>query len=296
MNENHIALFKDLTILYVEDDDFLREKLESIFKKLFKNVLTACDGKEGFDLFLQNYQNENRVDVIVSDINMPTLNGLEMLRKIREYDKDIPTIFLTAHSESHFLLEAIELHVSEYITKPLNIQILFEKIHKAYLPFYQKEILKKQNRELEQLNNQILNDQKRMKESYDLFNKHTITSETDINGVITYVSKPFLDVSGYKESELIGQNHNIVRDEFMSNDTFENMWKTIRSKNIWRGELKNKKKNDGYYWVESIVFPLFDNKEQIIGYKSISIDITDTKKVDEILRALIDTNEIELEF
>ncbi len=67
-----------------------------------------------------------------------------------------------------------------------------------------------------------------MESVYELFNKYTITSETDLQGRITYVSDPFLEISGYTKEELLGKDHNIVRHEDMPKEAFKQMWKTIK--------------------------------------------------------------------
>ena len=120
----------------------------------------------------------------------------------------------------------------------------------------------------------------------DLFNKYTITSETDVKGLITYVSQPFIDISGYSKEELLGCNHRLIRHTDMKDDVFKEMWRIITNKQIWSGEVKNRKKNGGYYWVESVVFPIISG-DKIVGYKSIRVDITARKKEGEILNSLM---------
>ena len=120
----------------------------------------------------------------------------------------------------------------------------------------------------------------------DLFNKYTITSETDVNGTITYVSQPFVDISGYSKEELLGSNHRLIRHPDMPDSVFKQMWDTITNKQIWSGEVKNRKKDGGYYWVDSVVFPIMKGDE-IIGYKSIRVDITAKKAAQEVLNNLL---------
>ncbi|MFA6788109.1 MAG: PAS domain S-box protein [Arcobacteraceae bacterium] len=74
------------------------------------------------------------------------------------------------------------------------------------------------------------------------------------------------------------------------------MWKTIKSKSIWRGEVKNRKKDGNFYWVDSIVFPILNHQQEIIGYKSIRIDITDKKKLSGMLGDLLTNEEMILKF
>ena len=142
----------------------------------------------------------------------------------------------------------------------------------------------------------LKNEQVRMDLLYDLFNTYTITSETDTKGIITYVSQPFLDISGFTKEELIGKHHSIIRHEDMPKEAFEEMWKTIKAKNVWRGEVKNKTKEGGFYWVDSIVFPILNHRQEIEGYKSIRIDITDKKKLNGMLDDLLTNEEMILKF
>ena len=103
-------LLKRLTLLYVEDDDVIRNELSQLLANFFSNVLVAKDGKEGLRSYLEN---QDHIDIILTDVNMPELNGIDMIKKIRGIDKKIPIIFATAHSDTEFLAEAIKLRVQE---------------------------------------------------------------------------------------------------------------------------------------------------------------------------------------
>jgi DNA-binding response OmpR family regulator len=114
------------TLLCVEDDKEALEDTVYLLKRHFNKVYSAIDGKEA----LESY-NLNQPDIILLDINIPYINGLEVASKIREDNKTIPIIFLTAHSEKEKLLKAINLHVESYIIKPFKISELKENIVKA---------------------------------------------------------------------------------------------------------------------------------------------------------------------
>ena len=115
-----------------------------------------------------------------------------------------------------------------------------------------------------------------------VIDEHVLTSTTDTKGNITSVSQAFCDISEYSKDELIGTNHSLIRHEDMTNETFDEIWSTISKGNIWKGEIKNKKKNGGYYWVDATVSPVFDDKKRIIAYTAIRHNITDKKKIEEI--------------
>ncbi len=126
-----------------------------------------------------------------------------------------------------------------------------------------------------------------IKYEHNIFNTYMITSETDKRGFITYVSKPFIDISGYTKDELIGKNHNMVRHPDTPSETFKEVWETIKAKKIWRGEIKNLKKDGSIYWVISIIFPKLDYNDEITGYKSMRIDITNSKKLEESVKKVL---------
>lgn len=95
-----------------------------------------------------------------------------------------------------------------------------------------------------------------------------IVSKTDLKGRITYVNQDFLEISGFAESELIGEPHNIVRHPDMPAAAFEDLWSTVRSGAPWRGIVKNRCKNGDFYWVEATITPLSE-KGSVVGYMSV---------------------------
>ena len=112
--------------------------------------------------------------------------------------------------------------------------------------------------------------------------KHVITSSTNTDGIITEVSQAFSEISGYSKEELIGQNHNIVRHLDMPIELYEDLWDTVTQGKIWCGEVKNRTKKGGSYWVDVTITPNVDLYGNISGYTAIRQDITDRKKVEEI--------------
>lgn len=116
----------DLTLLYVEDDKEALEDVVFLLKRYFDEIYTASNGEEGLALFTKN-----SIDIVLLDINMPKINGLELASKIREVDENIPILFLTAHSETQKLLSAINLQAISYLIKPFNVDELRDSVLKA---------------------------------------------------------------------------------------------------------------------------------------------------------------------
>jgi len=117
---------KDIQLLYVEDDDNIRKVYERYLKRKVKNLFVAINGQEGFDLYVKH-----KPDLIVTDIKMPIMDGLEMSRKIRTLDNMIPIIVTTAHTETEFFQEAITIGVNTFLLKPVDMVELANKINDA---------------------------------------------------------------------------------------------------------------------------------------------------------------------
>ncbi|MGJ0301263.1 bifunctional diguanylate cyclase/phosphodiesterase [Aliarcobacter cryaerophilus] len=124
-------------------------------------------------------------------------------------------------------------------------------------------------------------EKKDLKHSYNFLleykkaiDESSIVSKTDKNGLITFVNKKFCEISGYEEDELIGKSHNIVRHPSMTKEFFNNLWKTITNKEIFKGVIVNKKKNGLVYYVDTTIIPILDENKNIEEFITIRHDIT----------------------
>lgn len=105
-----------------------------------------------------------------------------------------------------------------------------------------------------------------------------IVSRTDLKGNITYANETFALISGYTQDELIGKPHNIVRHPDMPKSIFKGLWKDLETKGSWNGVVKNKRKDEGFYWVYAEVSRVFKNGI-LVEYKSIRTPISFEDKV-----------------
>jgi len=131
---------KLVSALYVEDDENIRESLSKTLRRKLKHLYIAKDGKEGLSLFL-----EHRPSLVITDISMPVMNGLEMSELIKEHDKDVQIIITTAYDDVSYLLRAIEIGVNQYVFKPISIQKLFKAIGKCIEMVFLEEKIRRQN-------------------------------------------------------------------------------------------------------------------------------------------------------
>ena len=116
----------------------------------------------------------------------------------------------------------------------------------------------------------------------DIVDRYVITSSTDSDGIITSTSRAFCEISGFSEDELIGSSHGIVRHADMPASIYKEMWAALSSGKTWEGELKNRKKDGGYYWVQAYISPVHDEHGNISGYTAIREDITNKKRAETL--------------
>ena len=250
---------RPISLLYVEDDIATSEAMIPILKGFFETMKVATNGEEGLKLYREN---ASSIDLIITDLLMPKLGGIEMIQAIREENKEIAIVVISAHNDSTYFERTIELGVDGYVFKPLKLNQLSQTLSKVVdkISLYKDHI-------------QSLN---LLKQYQDITNKSSIISKTDLKGNITFVNEKFCQISGYRPHELIGKPHNIVRHPDMPSSAFKNLWETIKDKKeTWQGVVKNRAKNGDSYYVKTTVQPILNSKGEIVEYISLRHDITE---------------------
>jgi PAS domain S-box-containing protein len=120
---NTTRYLNELTILYAEDDETAREEVLFSLEPFVKEIVAVTDGKEALEIFPQL-----RPNIILTDIQMPNMNGIDLARAVREIDQDIPIVITTAFNDSDYLLKAIEVNITAYETKPIDLRRLLRKL------------------------------------------------------------------------------------------------------------------------------------------------------------------------
>lgn len=125
-------------------------------------------------------------------------------------------------------------------------------------------------------------DAKKIAQYVEIMDKNILSSVTNLDGTIIEVSKAFCDLTGYAKDELVGKNHNILRHVDIKDSEYKIMWSFITNNKVWSGEVKNRKKDGSFYWVNTTIFPLFDDDNVKTGYMAIRHDITDKKIIEKL--------------
>ncbi len=264
---------QEMNILYVEDEQSIREITQKLLLSIFPSVVTAEDGKEGLELF-----KNTKFDIVISDILMPKMNGITMVKKIKEINNHQSIIITSACDDSSYLLELINLGISNFILKPMQSQQILQTLWNKVMSIYNEKRVREMNQSLE---NELVHKSTLLEQYKEVVDISTIVSKTDIHGRITYVNEKFCNISGFKSSELIGKKHNIIRHPDLPKEFFSNLWETILAKKIWNGVVKNKKKNGDYYITDSTIKPILDKHGEIIEFMSIRHDVTELFDLNE---------------
>ena len=248
---------KTLTILYAEDDETIRKSMEKILKKVFKDVISCVDGKEGIENYLL-YTNEMDIvfDAIVTDIRMPNMDGLQMAAEIRKLNSDIPIIMTTAHGESSYMLEAIKIGVSGYILKPIDAKELILTI--------QKHCEIKRNQKL------LIKKEEELGEYVEIINSIATLCKTDLKDNIIEVNDFFADILEYDKDELIDMNIITLIHPNSIPKAYKQMKEYIKDEKTWKGKILFISKDGETVPLRITNIPTKDDDtDELIGYISV---------------------------
>ncbi len=258
----------DISLLYVEDEQSTREQVSGLLRRIVRTLYVASDGVEGLALYRLHMP-----DVVLSDIMMPRMDGLEMASQIRMIKPDCHIIVLTAYSDTEYLLECIAIGISQFAQKPVDFAKLSQTIGQCNDLIQMERRVQKQS-EMIQLLSQAMEQ------------APAPVVIASLDGSIEYVNAMFCRVTGYEKDEVIGRNPRFLKSEINPPEVYQDLWKTITSGKEWECELANRRKNGQVYWEWVKISPVFDSAGNIFKYLKVAQDITDRKKYEESLHYL----------
>lgn len=257
------SFLKKLNILFIESNTEDREHFSNILYKFFNNVVVCSNGKDGIDNFLEKRQ-EYFVDIIICDKTLEDITGIEVLKKIREIDSEIPFIITSPKIEVDDLLIAIKYKATDYLSKPVNGKDMIFCIERVCHNKYHERLKLLMQQDLEELRAVI--------------NEVALVSKTDLEGNITFINSYFTEITGYSQDEIIGQNRLILKDKNTSISLYKDLLEKVKAGIVWEGKLKNISKTKEEYYVYLTVLPIYDKKNSnIIEFMWISFLTTEAE-------------------
>ncbi len=260
-------------ILLVEDNKDHAEYTKSELEKSGFKVEIAETGSECFEKLI-----ENDFDLILLDYRLPEMDGLDVLKKIKEDGFDIPIIMVTGLGSEEVAVEAMKLGAYDYIVKSgslSHIKTMPHLIERAI----EKHELKTKLIESEQKISFLASIVEYSSESF---------IATDEYGKIFYVNPATEALWGYKSEELTGKDPGMLNAEKNADKIQKEIFDTVNRGEIWHGEILNRKKSGELFYIEATVYRMEDDKGNFMALVGFHKDITERKKAEEELKRRID--------
>jgi len=220
-------ILNNLVILYIEDEDDIREFTFKTLSSIVKKVFVCANGADALDIYKKNKD----INLVLTDINIPKVGGLEVCEKIREEDSSIPLLITSAHNDHYFLKKAIDLNVSSYVLKPVDLYQLVQNMIRASEPIFLKKELESVNVELK---NKIQDEKKEIQNILDTQKNMIILIE---NEKIIEVNKSFQEFFSIENQDKFLLEFDTLYKLFSSEDFFEPFLSVSQTKDIEK--LKN---------------------------------------------------------
>ncbi len=263
----------DISVLFVEDEIITRDKITSMLGREVRDLYLAENGLEGLELF-----KSHRPDVIITDVKMPVMDGLEMAQAIKAMDSHVPIIVITAHGEAGFLMSAIEIGIDSYMLKPLDMSRLGDKLKAISSNIHLAEELRLKNRLLEEYKKAV--------------DESNIVCKTDHNGIIVYVNDALCIALGYSKKELTGKSFDYLLHSNIQESVLRSLERTIRSKKVWKGIMEYRKKDGNSYFADLTTVPLLDNDNNIMEFIYIGHNVSELVDFTKWLKQLSNTDNL----
>ncbi len=186
-------LTKDLSVLYVEDSDIVRESTCDMMEEFFTHIDVAEDGVKGLQKYKKFYEeHQTHYDIVFTDINMPNMNGIEMSTAILEENKAQNIVVISAHNESEYLLKLINIGISNFILKPIDITQFEKIIFRLTHTILNEKALKEKQKELLEMN-RLLQSAKKEAEQASLLKSQFLANmsheiRTPLNAITGFIS------------------------------------------------------------------------------------------------------------
>jgi len=283
---------KGLKVLYVEDEDLIAKNISKVLARYFDVVETASNGKEGLEKFSQT-----KYDIILSDIRMPVIDGIEMVKAIKKINLDQIIVIISAHDDSDNLVTLIDLGIEKFILKPVNLDTLRTLLHKLCKAIIEKNELIQYREDLEK---QIKLRVKEVEIASEQTKKYAfiVNSTNELMSIIgtdylfQAVNDAYCSVHKKKREEIIGQSV----AEIWGEEVFSNIIRPSLDSCFSNRHLKHqnwfKFPDSGKKCFEVAYYPYCEILQIVTHAVVVSRDITEVKKAEETKAQLIQSEKL----
>jgi len=263
--DNIISYTRSLRLLYVEDDTKSHASILDLLENFFDHIVVAVDGEDG----LQKFKAE-MIDLVMTDINMPKVNGLEMIKAIREVDISVPIIILSAHIEPQYFTQSIKMRVKGYLIKPLELDAMLELFGDIVASMMlrdeianREKLKEKHHNYLKSIINSVHDPIMVIKENYEveLMNESALRCNSDLHNANNTPAKCY-EMFHQRSTPCTGEDHTCLLRSVMD---------TKKSQSAIHKYQDN---NGKVHQMELIATPLFDEDRRCIGIVESTRDIT----------------------
>lgn len=251
-----------MTLLYVEDEDLTREYLSLYLNRRLGMVYVAKDGKEGLELF-----KKHRPQIVLSDLKMPLMDGLEMVDEIRKLDKYVPIIVTSGYGSARDTEKMFEMGISRFHTKPMDQGKLTETIQSCLS------------------HADALNLLRLSASAFHASSLAVITADRDKR--IVAVNPSFSRITGYGLAEVFGQNPMLLSSGKHDTSHYQEMWQALAEFGSWSGELPCQHKNGTTVSEWLTVNVVKEANGELTGYHFVFSDISERQMNEERVRKLM---------
>ena len=248
-------------VLVVEDDPITRVLLQRMLTHFVRDVKVASDGGEGLVLW-----REWRPDLVVTDVLMPGMSGLDMSRKIKAEEPDAQIIVVSSSSEAEHLRQSLDIGIDRYVSKPVDERLLKDAVEKCL-------------RDLRRLR-----DLRMGRLVFEAAGEGMMV--TDDRGTILAVNPAFCEISGYREDEVVGRTPALLSSGRHDAEFYRRMWDHLRGFGRWSGEIVNRRKSGEVYPEWLSIVAVDEPGRHATHYIGLFSDTTERKREEDKIRRL----------